>query len=190
MGYYADFGFDMAIPAEKVEAAEKALIQHMEETGHWALTHAEEQTISFLFNESWGDNIAQEEKPNPLIALATLNSRGRVTFNEWTHKKWRSWEEDMLDVLAPFIEDGGTVTFKGEDYDCHEKWEFQDGTRNHIGHGVFELREVEDLRDKVARAERLLCEALERLPDPDSGLSEEIRQFILGPRRELTSTGA
>lgn len=127
MGYYGDFTFDLTIPAEKVEEAEKALFQSLIDSQCYKPEELEGRHFTLVFNDVWGEPLASEEKPVPLKALAALSARGQITIEGFVQKKWRDWEEPVIEALGPYVADGGTVRILGEEDEAPKEWVFQDG---------------------------------------------------------------
>ncbi|HUW11069.1 MAG TPA: hypothetical protein VM537_15165, partial [Anaerolineae bacterium] len=65
--------------------------------------------------EQWGEEMASEDVPNPLLALASGSARGDIYISGGVNRNWRDWEEPMMELLAPFIQAGGSVSIDGED---------------------------------------------------------------------------
>jgi hypothetical protein len=157
MGYYADFEFDLVIPAEHVEAAEKAMIESLVEGKQ--LNVGECSNICEAFNSCW-EHIAYEKEPVPLMALVSGTARGAVHIEGHAGKKWRDWEEPMLDAIAPFVKKGSTVTVKGEDFDAPSEWVFDGEVRYQEDYENIRCEERAELLAKAARLEK--AEALLR----------------------------
>jgi len=187
MGYDADFSFDFTIPSAKVDQAEKALLAHIANSSKsdnpnydnldWILTETDSKTLAALFNAAWHADVAFEQEIAPLVALATLSTRGDIVFSDYVSKSWREYEEPILDVLAPFVEDGGTVRYKGEDFDCEQVWTFKDGVRRAPINDVFDKATVEETLAKLKRALSLLTDAVTFCGE-DSALTKMIQPFL------------
>jgi len=161
MGYHADFDFDLTIPAEHVAKAELALYHSLSECRHESPRDCLGDCFDFevidgtfcaKFDDEWGEALTEEEEISPLEALASGVTRGAIHITGWAGKKWGSWEEPLLDALAPFIENGGTVTVKGEDSDTPSEWYF-DGNARHERHYGLILHDEENAL--LAKARRL-----------------------------------
>jgi len=195
MGYHGDFEFDFTILAENTEKAEAALLAHIlshsDETYSaysrlgWILDEAEDKKITSLFNVAWDGVFAEEHTPAPLVALANLCDRGDIIFSDYCHKKWHSWEEDMLDVLAPFIEDGGAIKYKGEDFDCEQVWTFNGGVREEPFSAVFDKWTVDKTAEALTDAVGLLSDVSVFLGE-DHCLVERIKTFMTNYQELLT----
>jgi hypothetical protein len=109
MGYEASFSFDLRISADKVEEMEQAYFKAQKKTDYRPGDFCEH------FNSEWGDGLAHEEAPVPLEALASGSTRGNILIIYSTFKKWRSWEEPMMESIAEFVDAGGSVEIHGED---------------------------------------------------------------------------
>jgi hypothetical protein len=124
MGYEATFSFDLTIPAKHVEAAEEIMTERAD--SYWM---DDGDDFCSMFRCAWGEDVVAEEKtPPPLAALASGEVRGNIEISGVAYRKWRSWEEPLLDTLAPYIQDGGSISVEGED-DYATTWEFEGGVR-------------------------------------------------------------
>lgn len=188
MGYQAGFEFDLVIPAEHVEAAEKAMIEVLKRD----LTRCTKRTFCQAFNEAWGEGLAEEATPTPLVALASGCVRGEITISGYCHKSWREWEEPMLDAIAPFVQKGGCVTVKGEDYDAPSEWRF-DGrcryTEDYENILTSERKELEAKAKRLEKAESLL-RRLTTFGIPDDQVWNDVRDYLKpkAPLEQLAET--
>lgn len=177
MGYEATFGFDLIIPAEFVVQAEEAL--RAELTGGQIMPdsdRAEAAGFCEMFNDAWGETLAVEQKPQPLMSLATLAARGDITIDGYAYKKWRSWEEGTMDVLAPFITEGGTVDIEGEDGEA-SKWEFVDGLRHDIELVRVAAPDLQRL-EEIEKSHKQAVALLEEIRDSHTCVSAELHDKI------------
>ena len=126
MGYYASFDFNLTIRAENVAAAEKILFEHAS-NGFALEKRLREGRFAEVFDDMWGEPLATEKEITPLQAVASGVMRGEVGIEGSCHKKWRSWEESLLEALAPFCEAEGWVVVRGEDDDCPQEWDIVAG---------------------------------------------------------------
>ena len=79
-----------------------------------------------------------------------------ITVSGLISKKWRDWEESLLDVLAPFVKDGGRVVVKGEDYDCATEWRFHEGVRHVEEFAPVSCSELAELQAKALRCDEAI----------------------------------
>jgi len=167
MGYYADFSFSIVIPAKHVPAAERALVKSLKASGEWDFLDKPkviEGCFCNVFDAVWSAEwspegiLSEEAGVAPLKALAGGSMRGSISITGCVNKRWREWEEPLLDELAPFFEDGSTVTVKGEDSDTPDIWIFEGGVRN-----VEAMRLIRDSEEKTLRAKAERLETAEQL---------------------------
>ncbi len=186
MGYYGHFDFDCKILAVNTEQAEAALLAHIIDRSteaprwdslDWILQQAPDRKIVSLFNAAWGEDLAEEQTPAPLIALANLSTRGDIVILGDCEKKWHTYEENLLDVLAPFIEDGGTIAYKGQDFECAQKWVFEDGIREEPLNDVYDRSTVEETAEAFHVAQNLLKIASTLLGE-DHEFSKKTQTFL------------
>lgn len=136
IGYYAEFQFSVVIPTAKVAGAEKALAES-ERFGK-EFKEAHNSSISEFLQEYWldmgPDEIYFEQDVSALAELANAaesdtDLRGDLTIEGFTHQKWRSYAEDMFDILAPYIQTDSIVEIKGEEGE-QLRWEFDGESRS------------------------------------------------------------
>lgn len=201
MGYHADFQFDIKIPAEKVEEAEQALADHFEIQEQIRRQRYEDRNalenyesdlpprnIVQCFTELWNDIEAEEEKVAPLVALASGTVRGDVYISGYVNKKWRDWEEPMLEVIAPFVKAGSSITVKGEDDDCSCEWRFNGEAMIHAAYSAYEDSKIDALMTKCNNALDILWELRHYKALKISLFDEAIDRLLVGhePKRVKT----
>jgi hypothetical protein len=59
----------------------------------------------------------------------------------------------MLEALAPFVTEGGTVEVKGEDFDCAAILSFDGSVMSWVEQSVIRNDELRELREKAERLE-------------------------------------
>lgn len=185
MGYYGDFSFSVVIPANKIQGAERALAESSDFGKEFKETFYGD-IVSFL-KEYWidlgADEIFFEREVPALTALARavvddVDARGALTIEGYTHQKWRSWAEDMFDLLAPFIQADSLVEITGEEGE-RVRWEFDGKERIEDGAEVLFSDALNPLRD----AERALAQIA--LYIEEHGGFGDIRKIIEGSRPDL-----
>lgn len=162
MSYEATFDFDLCVPAAKVAAMEKEFFRVLREDDEPEFTPG---SFCKEFNEHWGEGLAEEEDPAPLMALASESARGNIYISGVAYKKWRSWEESMMESIAEFIQDGGTVSIDGED-DYRGGWEFDGECMSEWAEEYIHTerreelegkeKELEEVKARLEQAEELL----------------------------------
>jgi len=177
MGYHGEFGFNIVIPAKHVEEAEQVLYKQLGLLDGQVET-PKEGGFCDVFNEHWGDTwsdepYAEERKPSPLHALADGQFRGEITIFGHTTKKWRDWEQPLVEALAPYVEAGGTISVKGEDWECASIWAFDGKTVVVDEYTPTSTKELEELRAKA-----------ERLKEAEAMLGELRYAFSRDPSKE------
>jgi hypothetical protein len=175
MGYQADFGFDITILAKHVEAAEVVAREHLrKEFGNQVTEDGKD--ISNVFRYAWGQDLeVHEESPAPLLALASGSTRGDIRISGYVNKKWRDWEEPLMDELAPFIEAGGIIRIDGED-DYRGGWSFDGKTSNEWSEVYIDTADLKKLEEQakeleIVKARLHVAEALLREAKPRASIA-------------------
>lgn len=189
MGYEATFGFDLVIPAAEVEKMEHEYFRVYLEDDDPGYKPGD---FCKHFNDAWGDYLAEEDKPVPLMALASGTTRGAIHITGYAHKKWRDWEEPLLESIAPYIQAGGTVEILGED-NYKTNWEFDGECMVREDEEYIRVsarqeleakeKELEIVKARLERAEGLLTEHLRIAPLYGNGLTkgkhnQKIKEFL------------
>lgn len=123
MGYYGSFTFDVEIPGKNVEACEAAL--------RATDIYMEGNDLSELLESIFGDSEAWfDEKPSALVQLAdAANDEPNLpdlTWQGYSHQKWRDYAEQTFETIAPYVKSGGVVEVQGEEGEkC--RWVFENG---------------------------------------------------------------
>ena len=139
--------FDVRIPGAKVPAAIEALrtlMSQVQQRGgggtckpgeapvrhySWVETrnvlNAIDQSKLHKALEEWRYVAVEEGEMTPLEQLATGEAHADVVVEYFSGEKLGD-DEDLWTALAPFIDDGGTIEFHGED-DCRWRYVFVDG---------------------------------------------------------------
>lgn len=177
MGYMMYMEFDFHITATKVDEAERVFRKALKDNG-CNYREDEQLPLAELINEWFGDDeIAVEEKPNPLVSLASLQTRGDINVNSGSHRKWRN-QEELLQALAPYVTAGGTVRCDGED-DYRGGYSFdgkgiEEWTEEYVTDS--QLKTFDDNAKRLTEAEELLTE-LRVFLDEDY-LTKKIDEFL------------
>ena len=179
MGYMMYMEFDLHIAAIKVDEAERVFRKALNDNGCSGRGDAEKYPLAWLITEWLGedDSIATEEKPNPLVALASLQTRGDINVDGGSHRKWRN-QEELLQALAPYVTAGGTVRCDGED-DYRGGYSFdgkgiEEWTEEYVTDS--QLKTFDDNAKRLTEAEELLTE-LRVFLDEDY-LTKKIDEFL------------
>lgn len=131
MGYRVDMRLDVVIPVNKVADALKTINALF---GPEKLSGVDYKCVFFQdgLPQFWG-----VDNPNGTGGFQTLikaleawryeanQTSGDVLIEEFTGEKYGD-DKTLFTALAPFIQDGSFITFRGED-DKHWKWVFKDG---------------------------------------------------------------
>lgn len=123
MGYYGQFSFSLEIPGSNVAACEAAL----RATNVQCEGDNLPDILASIFNDS---DAYFDKEPTALEQLADAAnaepSYSDVTWEGYSHQKWRQYAEDTFEAIAPFVKSGGVVEVQGEEGEqC--RWVFENG---------------------------------------------------------------
>ena len=115
MGYYGEFDVNIVVKPGCIPALEAALDASETFGGK------QPKTLDEHMAAVWADTVEVDYgDDSPLQQLAGAASgkdtrTARIT--GYSHQKWRSWIDDLMRIIAPFVEDDSAIDVRGEQHE-------------------------------------------------------------------------
>lgn len=138
MGYYvSNHGISYTIKAANLEPARQALIAELTKPNaglYWGRGEPLEQPFGEIIKKSEGFE-------------GSLQPNGDFEIDGWDGEKWTT-QEQFLDVIAPFMEEGGSSSWTGDD---DERWELrvEGGVLRSVNENELEQERINEAIDPI-----------------------------------------